>query len=47
MGIGITTAEGLEVDHRNMELVELGGMHPADAPSVSGTYIKVVSIVLI
>ena len=47
MGSGITTAEGLEVGHQNVESVELGGMHPDDAPPIGGGYIQVVSIVSI
>jgi hypothetical protein len=47
MGIGITTAKGLEVGHRNVEEIELVGTHSADAPPIGGGYIKVVSIVSI
>jgi hypothetical protein len=47
MGSGITTANGLEVGHWNIEYVELGGMHPIDCPSISGGSIQVVSIVSI
>jgi len=47
MGSGITTAKGRDVGHRNIELVELGGMHPAYAPPIGGGYIKVVFMVSI
>jgi hypothetical protein len=43
MGSGIGTAEGLEVGHQNIELVEVGGTHPANAPSTRARYIQDVS----
>jgi ABC-type taurine transport system ATPase subunit len=44
MGGGITAAEELEVGHQNIKEVELGGMHSANAPPISGGYNQVVSI---
>jgi hypothetical protein len=47
MGSGITTTDGLEAGHRNLEWVEFGGSCPANAVLISGGYIPLVFVVSI
>jgi len=44
MDSGITTTKGLEVGHRTMEEVSLGGMHTGVAAPISGSVMGVVSL---